>query len=150
MRLLAILLNMLIMTERFCCKNTLLQTQVSPSMFPTGCAGRNRLLAYTVSILWFREIKKYQKSTELLVPKAPMRRLIAELTADILNGHPRFNDSDIKAFRWKGTALLAVQEAVEDFVVGYVYKKVVSSSNGLQLTCFDGFGGVVGLQPLIG
>ncbi|KAG1672199.1 hypothetical protein FOA52_002899 [Chlamydomonas sp. UWO 241] len=54
-----------------------------------------------------REIRKYQKSTELLVRKLPFSRLVREIT----------NMVAPEPFRWTAEALLAVQEATEDFMV---------------------------------
>ena len=49
-----------------------------------------------------REIRKFQKSTNLLIPKLPFRRLIRQLTQDV-SPDKRFQE----------TALLALQEASE-------------------------------------
>ncbi|CAK0787005.1 hypothetical protein CVIRNUC_010221 [Coccomyxa viridis] len=54
-----------------------------------------------------REIRKYQRSTELLIRKLPFARLCREIT-NIFAPEP---------FRWTAEALLAMQEATEDFMV---------------------------------
>ncbi|KAG1657920.1 hypothetical protein FOA52_005821 [Chlamydomonas sp. UWO 241] len=54
-----------------------------------------------------REIRKYQKSTELLIRKLPFSRLVREIT----------NMVAPEPFCWTHEALLAVQEATEDFMV---------------------------------
>ena len=54
-----------------------------------------------------REIRRYQKSTDLLLRKLPFQRLVRELTLDI--------KSDL---RFQSTALLAFQEAAEAYLVG--------------------------------
>ena len=54
-----------------------------------------------------REIRKYQKSTELLIRKAPFQRLIREIVRE-------FNTD----MRFQSTALLALQEASEAYLVG--------------------------------
>ncbi len=54
-----------------------------------------------------REIRKYQKNTELLMRKAPFQRLVRNIACDI--------KSDLRMQR---TALLALQEAVEAYLVG--------------------------------
>ncbi|KAF8067277.1 his-2 [Scenedesmus sp. PABB004] len=54
-----------------------------------------------------REIKRYQKSTDLLIPGAPFRRLVREVAAGL------------KAeLRFQPDALLALQEACEAMLVG--------------------------------
>jgi histone H3 len=54
-----------------------------------------------------REIRKYQKNTDLLMRKAPFQRLVHEIACDI--------KSDL---RMQSTALLALQEAAEAYLVG--------------------------------
>ena len=54
-----------------------------------------------------REIRKYQKSTELLIRRLPFQRLVRELT------------QEYKAdMRFQSTALQALQEASEAYLVG--------------------------------
>ena len=54
-----------------------------------------------------REIRKYQKSTELLIRKLPFQRLVREIAQDF--------KSDL---RFQGSAVLALQEASESYLVG--------------------------------
>lgn len=56
-----------------------------------------------------REIKKYQKSTDLLIRKLPFQRLVRE----VMQGDDRANE-----FRFQSQALLALQEAAEAYIVG--------------------------------
>lgn len=56
-----------------------------------------------------REIKKYQKSTELLLRRLPFQRLVRE----VLSSDERASD-----FRFQSQALLALQEAAEAYLVG--------------------------------
>jgi len=53
-----------------------------------------------------REIRRYQKSTELLIRKLPFQRLVRELAQEI--------KTDL---RFQGSALLALQEASEAYLV---------------------------------
>lgn len=53
-----------------------------------------------------REIRKFQKSTDLLIRKLPFQRLVREIAQDFRN--------DI---RFQGTAILALQEASEAYLV---------------------------------
>ncbi|KAJ3763652.1 histone H3 [Lentinula raphanica] len=57
-----------------------------------------------------REIRKYQKSTDLLIRKLPFSRLIREIAQDMTT----VSDADL---RWQSSALLALQEATEAFLV---------------------------------
>ena len=54
-----------------------------------------------------REIRRYQKSTELLIRKRPFQMLVREIAANICTD-----------LRFQSTALLALQEAAEAYLVG--------------------------------
>ncbi len=54
-----------------------------------------------------REIRRCQKSTELLLRKLPFNRLVREVAQDFKND-----------LRFQGSAVLALQEAAEAFLVG--------------------------------
>ena len=55
-----------------------------------------------------REIRRYQKSTELLIRKLPFQRLVREVVWNIWKD---------RSYRSQSTALLALQEASEQFLV---------------------------------
>ncbi|KAK7470528.1 centromeric DNA-binding histone H3-like protein cse4 [Stygiomarasmius scandens] len=62
-----------------------------------------------------REIRRYQKSTDLLIRKLPFSRLVREIALDMttdMNG----NQGD-GALRWQSSAIQALQEATEAFLV---------------------------------
>jgi histone H3 len=61
------------------------------------------------------QIRRYQKSTELLIRKMPFQRLAREIVQD-LNTRVSFPRHD--ANRFQSTSLLAMQESVEAFSVG--------------------------------
>ena len=64
-----------------------------------------------------REIREYQKSTELLIRKAPFSRLVREIARGkdtFSRAHLDFNVMDI---RWQAAAILALQEAAESYLV---------------------------------
>jgi histone H3 len=63
---------------------------------------------YRPGTVAIREIRKYQKSTELFIRKAPFQRLVHEIVMDI-------NMTDL---RFQSTAVLALQEASEAYLVG--------------------------------
>lgn len=54
-----------------------------------------------------REIRKYQKSTELLIRKLPFQRLVREISSEF--------KTDL---RFQSSAILALQEASESYLVG--------------------------------
>ena len=68
--------------------------------------GLKKPMRYRPGTVALREIRKYQKSTELLIRKLPFQRLVREITQKIRPG-----------FRFQSTAILALQEACEDYLV---------------------------------
>ena len=62
---------------------------------------------YRPGTVALREIRRYQKSTELLIRKLPFQRLVREIAQDF--------KSDL---RFQGSAVLALQEAAEAYLVG--------------------------------
>ena len=62
---------------------------------------------YCPGTVALREIRRYQKNTDLLLRKAPFQRLVKEIAQDF--------KSDV---RMQSTAMLALQEAAEAYLVG--------------------------------
>ena len=62
---------------------------------------------YKPGTVALREIRKYQKSTELLIRKLPFQRLVREIAQDF--------KTDL---RFQSHAVLALQEAAEAYLVG--------------------------------
>lgn len=56
-----------------------------------------------------REIKKFQKNTDLLIRKLPFARLVREIVQEEFG-----SDAD---YRWQSVAILALQEASEAYLV---------------------------------
>ena len=71
---------------------------------PGGIKKPHRFRPGTVAL---REIRKYQKSTELLVRKLPFQRLVREIAQEY--------KTDL---RFQSSAVLALQEAAEAYLVG--------------------------------
>ena len=61
---------------------------------------------YRPGTVALREIRKYQKSTELLIRKLPFQRLVREIAQDFKND-----------LRFQQTAIIALQEATEAYLV---------------------------------
>ena len=70
-----------------------------------------------------REIRKYQRSTDLLIRKLPFQRLVREIAHDI-NEHLRF----------KSAALLALQEAAEAYLVGLFEDSNIAAIHAKRVT----------------
>ena len=62
---------------------------------------------YRSDIVALREIRRYQKSTELLIRKLPFQRLVREVAQEF--------KSDL---RFQSSAILALQESSESYLVG--------------------------------
>lgn len=73
------------------------------SSIPGGVKKPHRYRPGTVAL---REIRKYQKSTNLLIRKLPFQRLVREVTQKL-----RVD------LRFQSTALLALQEAAEAYLI---------------------------------
>ena len=79
--------------------------KVTAKTLPTG--GIKKPHRYRPGTVALREIRRYQKSTSLLIRKLPFQRLVREITQDFKH--------DI---RFTGGALGALQEAAEAYLVG--------------------------------
>ena len=69
----------------------------------TGVKRAHRFRPGTVAL---REIRRYQKGTELLLRKAPFQRLVREVASSLKEG-----------LRFQSSAVAAIQEATESYVV---------------------------------
>lgn len=64
--------------------------------------------SYSLGERALKEIRQYQKSTDLLLRRLPFARLVREIQQEMSN----------VAYRWQGTAIMALQEAAEAHLVG--------------------------------
>mmetsp|Transcript_5711 Transcript_5711/g.9372 ORF Transcript_5711/g.9372 Transcript_5711/m.9372 type:complete len:133 (-) Transcript_5711:237-635(-) len=80
------------------------QVQTRAAKMLSGAKKPRRYRPGTVAL---REIRRYQKSTDLLIRKLPFQRLVREIAQDF--------KSDL---RFQGSAVLALQEAAEAYLVG--------------------------------
>ncbi len=68
-----------------------------------------------------REIRRYQRSTDLLVRKLPFSRLVREVAIDmtkIIWPSKAADGPDHEEWRWQSSAILSLQEASEAYLVG--------------------------------
>ena len=70
-----------------------------------GGSGVKRVHRWRPGTVALREIRKFQKSTDLLIRKAPFQRLVREVAGAHKDG-----------LRFQSSALQAVQEATENYV----------------------------------
>ena len=83
-----------------------LATRAARKSIPTS-GGVKKPHRYRPGTVALREIRRYQKSTDLLIRKAPFLRLVKEIAQQI--------KEDV---RFQSTAVLALQEASEYYLVG--------------------------------
>ena len=82
---------------------------------------------YRPGTVALREIRRYQKTTELLIPKAPMSRAVRDVMIHVEGG------SDT---RMQSMALAAVHEASEAFTVGLMEDANLCAIHGKRVTVF--------------
>jgi len=68
---------------------------------------KKKTFRYRPGTIALREIRRYQKSTELLIPRLPFQRLVREIAMDFKDG-----------LLFQSAALGALQEASEAYLVG--------------------------------
>lgn len=66
---------------------------------------------YRPGTVALREIRRFQKNDKLLLRKLPFQRLVRELALQFTTL------ADNAQFRWQGSAILALQEASESYLV---------------------------------
>ena len=82
-------------------------THGSQKSTPAGTGGVKQPHQYRPGTVALREIRRYQKSTELLIRKLPFQRLVCEIAQDF--------KTDL---RFQSSAVMALQEASEAYLVG--------------------------------
>ena len=66
---------------------------------------------YRPGVKALKEIRRYQTSTDLLIPKAPLYKCIKEITQELFPG---------RDFRYTGSACVVIQEAMEAYIVRFL------------------------------
>lgn len=75
-----------------------------------GINGLHKKRRFKPGTVALREIRRYQKSTQLLLRKAPFQRLVREICQD-------FGPNVGEQYRWQSSAVAALQEAAEAYLV---------------------------------
>ena len=84
-----------------------LASKVARKSAPTSSGDVKRPRRFRAGTVALREIRRYQKSTELLIRRQPFQRLVREVASDF--------KSDL---RFQASAVMALQEAAEAHMVG--------------------------------
>ena len=85
-----------------------LQTAAARRLAPTS-GGVKKPHRYRPGTVALKEIRKYQKTTELLIRKRPFQSLVKELTSDL--------PGQKSEFRWQSSAMMALKEASERYII---------------------------------
>ena len=110
-----------------------LATKAARMTAPPLYGGIKKPHRFRPGIVALREIRKYQKSTELLIRKLPFQNLVREIAGAFKS-----------CVRFQSTAILALHEASEAFLVGLMEdtnlcaihaKRVTIMPKDMQLAC---------------
>eukprot|EP00898_Chlorokybus_atmophyticus_P001465 jgi/Chlat1/2319/Chrsp17S00173 len=110
--------------------NSAATDSVTPSSKPSS-DGSRKPHRYRPGTIALKEIRRYQKTTELLIRKLAFQRLVREINQDFKS-----------ELRWQSHAVLALQEASEAYLVGLFEdtnlcaihsKRVTIMPKGIQL-----------------
>ena len=93
--------------EQLASRNPAAKRKKLANATPTAFEGDKKSNRYRPGTIALREIRKYQKTTELLIRKLPFQRLVREIAYNL--------KEDV---RFQGSAVNALQEAAEAFIVG--------------------------------
>ena len=110
------------------------KAQGGGKMLPASQKGTQKPHRYRPGTVALREIRRYQKSTELLIRKLPFQQLVREIAQDLGKKDVRFQIG----------AIIALQEASEAYLVGLLEdsnlctihaKRVTIMPKDIQLAC---------------
>jgi histone H3 len=89
----------------------------------TGAAGVKKVHRFRPGTVALRQIKKLQKSTDLLMRKAPFQRLVREIATKHKDG-----------LRFAASALAALQESTESYVISLLADANLCSLHAKRVT----------------
>lgn len=105
---------------------------------PRRAPAKRRWRPGTVAL---REIRKYQKSSDLLIPKAPFARVVREVMEKFFfSSTGRFYKARAQGrgiTRWSAQALLAIQSAAEEYLVGLMHDGLCAAIHAKRVTLTD-------------
>ena len=89
----------------------------------SGSSGMKKSFRWRPGTVALREVRKLQKSTELLVAKAPFSRLVREVA-----------ETHKAGLRFQASAVAAIQEATEAFVVSLLSDANLAALHASRVT----------------
>ena len=99
-----------------------LATKAARKSIPTS-GGMKKPHRYSPGTIALRETRRYQKSTDLLIRKATFQRLVKQIAQEIK-----------ESVRFQSTAVLALQEASEYYLVGLFEDTNMCTLHGKRVT----------------
>ncbi|KAJ0235657.1 histone H3-like centromeric protein HTR12 [Hirschfeldia incana] len=88
-------------------------------------SGTKKSFRYKPGTVALREIRHFQKSSNLLIPAAPFIREVKSITQTV---------AAPEVTRWTAEALIALQEAAEDFLVGLFSDSMLCAIHAGRIT----------------
>jgi histone H3 len=89
-----------------------------------GTGGVKKTRRYRPGVVALREIRRHQRGSDLLIPALPFRKVVDELTKNVVpNG-----------LRWQGEAVKALQEAAEAYLVSVYEDSNLEAIHGKRVT----------------
>ena len=88
-------------------------------------AGVKKPHRYRPGTVALREIRRFQKTTDVLIRKAPFQRLVRQITQELF---------PYKDLRFQSIAVLALQEAAEAYVVGLLEDTNLAAMHAKRVT----------------
>lgn len=108
-------------------RKRLLVTKAARRSVPSA-GGPRKPHRYRPGTVALRDIRKYQKSVDLLIRKGPFQRLVREIADDL--------DPNKKDWRFQSTAVLALQEAGESYLTGLFEDANLCAIHAKRVTIF--------------
>ncbi len=99
--------------------------RTTPIKTPTTTPKTRRYRPGTVAL---REIRHFQKNSELLIPRLPFARLVKEIAHNVSAG------MSLSGLRFQSAALMALQEAAEAYIVGLMEDTVLCCVHARRVT----------------
>lgn len=95
------------------------QKAITQAAHPGDIRKPHRFRPGTVAL---REIRKFQRGADRLVPNRPLDRLIREIAQDCIHDWVLYKDSKEEGMRFRPDAITALHVAAESFVVDFFQK----------------------------
>lgn len=102
-----------------------LATKTHRKSAPPATGGIKKPHRFRPGTVALREIRRYQKSTELLIRRLPFQRLVREVAQDY--------KSDL---RFQGSAVLALQESAETYLTALFEDSMLCALHAKRVTIF--------------